>query len=100
MVFDQEKINDLKISEKSKKIISKFGKRVAKTKIDLENYPLEKVLNKILKRFKILKYLLSKNEIDSLNQVYTFYKLLKDTVTKKDLSLKEFIDRIHLYDRK
>jgi DNA helicase-2/ATP-dependent DNA helicase PcrA len=97
LVFDQSKINSLEISEKSKKIISKFGKKIAKTKIDLENYPLEKVLNKILKRFKILKYLLSKNDIDSLNQVYTFYKLLKDTVTKRDLSLKEFIDRIHLY---
>ena len=97
LVFDQEKINDLKISEKSKTIISKFGKRIAKTKIDLENYPLEKVLNKILKRFKILKYLLSKNDIDSLNQVYVFYKLLKDTVIKKELSLKEFINRINLY---
>jgi len=97
LVFDQSKIDSLEISEKSKKIISKFGKRIAKTKIDLENYPLEKVLNKILKRFKILKYLLSKNDIDSLNQVYTFYKLLKDTVTKKELSLKEFINRIHLY---
>ena len=97
LVFDQEKIDALKISDKSKLVISKFGKRVAKTRTDLENYPLEKVLNKILKRFRILKYLLSKNDIDSLNQVYTFYKLLKDTVIKKDLTLKEFIDRIHLY---
>jgi len=97
LVFNQEKINALEISDKSKHIISKFGKKIAKTKVDLENYPLEKVLNKILKRFRILKYLLAKNDIDSLNQVYTFYKLLKDTVIKKDLTLKEFIDRIHLY---
>lgn len=97
LIFDQSAIDKLKISPKSKQIIFKFGKRIAKTRIDLENYPPEKVLNKILKRFRILKYLLSKNNIDSLNQVHTFYKLLKDTVTQKDLSLKEFIDRIHLY---
>ncbi len=97
LVFNQEKINALEISDKSKHIISKFGKKIAKTKVDLENYPLEKVFNKILKRFRILKYLLAKNDIDSLNQVYTFYKLLKDTVVKKDLTLKEFIDRIQLY---
>ena len=97
LVFNQEKINALEISDKSKHIISKFGKKIAKTKVDLENYPLEKVFNKILKRFRILKYLLAKNDIDSLNQVYTFYKLLKDTVVKKDLTLKEFINRIQLY---
>jgi DNA helicase-2/ATP-dependent DNA helicase PcrA len=97
LVFDQSKIDILNISDKSKNIISKFGKRIAQTRVDLENYPLEKVFNKILKRFRILKYLLSKNDIASLNQVYAFYKLLKDTVIKKDLSLKDFIDRIHLY---
>jgi DNA helicase-2/ATP-dependent DNA helicase PcrA len=98
LIFDQKEIDNLEISEKSQKIISKFGKRIAKTRVDLENYPLEKVLNKILKRFRILKYLLAKNDIESLNQVHAFYKLLKNTVTQKDLSLKEFIDRIHLYD--
>ncbi|MDD2482821.1 MAG: ATP-dependent DNA helicase [Candidatus Shapirobacteria bacterium] len=98
LIFDEKEIDKLNVSDKSKQIISKFGKRIAKTKVDLENYPLEKVLNKILKRFRILKYCLSKNDIESLNQVHSFYKLLKDTVAKKDLSLKEFIDRIHLYD--
>jgi len=98
LIFNQEKINGLEVSDKTKHILTKFGKRVAKTKVDLENYPLEKVLNKILKRFRILKYLLSKNDIETLNQVHTFYKLLKDTVVKKDLTLKEFIDRIHLYN--
>jgi DNA helicase-2/ATP-dependent DNA helicase PcrA len=98
LIFDEKEIDALEISEKSKNKISKFGKKIAKTRVDLENYPLEKVLNKILKRFRILKYLLSKNDIDSLNQVHSFYKLLKDTVTQKDLSLKQFIDRIHLYN--
>ncbi len=98
LIFNQTEIDNLNVSEKTKHIISKFGKRIAKTKVDLENYPLEKVLNKVLKRFRILKYLLSKNDIDSLNQVHTFYKLLKDTVSQKDLSLKQFIDKIHLYD--
>jgi DNA helicase-2/ATP-dependent DNA helicase PcrA len=98
LIFDEKEINKLNISDKTKNIIFKFGKRIAKTKVDLENYPLEKVLNKILKRFRILKYCLSKNDIESLNQVHTFYKLLKDIVIQKDLSLKQFIDRIHLYD--
>lgn len=97
LIFDQPLIDQLEISDKSKKIISKFGKKIAKTRLDLENYPLEKVLNRILKRFRILKYLLAKDDIESLNQVHAFYQLLKDTVTKKDLSLSDFIDRIHLY---
>ena len=97
LVFDQKEINSLEISDISKKKIFKFGKKIAKTRVDLENYSPEKVFNKILKRFRILKYLLAKNDIESLNQVHAFYQLLKDTVTKKDLSLEEFIDRIHLY---
>jgi len=97
LIFDSKKIKSLKISESSKKIISNFGKRIAKTKVDLENYPLEKVLNRLLKRFRILKYLLSKNDIDSLNQVHTFYKFLKDTVTQKDLNLSDFLKRVNLY---
>ncbi|MDD4937555.1 MAG: ATP-dependent DNA helicase [Candidatus Shapirobacteria bacterium] len=97
LIFNQPLIDKLEISDKSKHILSKFGRKIAKTRVDLENYPLEKVLNKIFKRFRILKYLLAKNDIESLNQVHAFYQLLKDTVTKKDLSLSEFIDRIHLY---
>lgn len=97
LVFDQKKINELEISDKAKEKISKFGKKIAKTIVDLENYSPEKVFNKILKRFRILKYLLAKNDIESLNQVHAFYQLLKDIVAKKDFSLKEFINRIHLY---
>ena len=97
LVFDQKEINNLQISEISKIKISKFGKKIAKTVVDLENYSPEKVFNKILKRFKILKYLLAKNDIETLNQVHAFYQLLKDTVTKKDLNLKEFLIRINLY---
>lgn len=97
LVFDQNEIDGLQISEKSKIKISKFGKKIAKTVVDLENYSPEKVFNKILKRFKILKYLLAKNDIEALNQVHAFYQLLKDTVTKKDLNLKEFVNRINLY---
>jgi DNA helicase II / ATP-dependent DNA helicase PcrA len=97
LVFDQSIIDSLEISDKSKHILSNFGRKIAKTRLDLENFPLEKVLNKIFKRFRILKYLLTKNDIESLNQVHAFYQLLKDTVTKKDISLNDFINRIHLY---
>ena len=97
LVFDQKEIDNLEISDISKNKISKFGKKIAKTRVDLENNSPEKVFNKILKRFRILKYLLAKNDIESLNQVHAFYQLLKDTVTKKDLSLGEFINQIHLY---
>ena len=97
LVFDQEKINQLEISQKSKTIISKFGQKIAKSRTDLEIFSPEKVYNRILKRFRILKYLLSKNDIESLNQVHVFYQSLKNSVTQKDLSLKEFLSRINLY---
>jgi len=97
LVFDENEINQLNVSDKSKQKISKFGKKIAKTVVDLENYSPEKVFNKILKRFKILKYLLAKDDIESLNQVHVFYQLLKDMVTKKDYSIKDFVNRIHLY---
>lgn len=97
LIFDNSKINTLDISPASKKKLIKLAKRIAKTKKDLTNFPLEKVLNRLLKRFRILKYLLSKNDLESLNQVHSFYKYLKDTVTKKDLTLKTFLDRLHLY---
>lgn len=97
IIFDSSKIEKIAISPASQKIIIKFGKRIAKTRADLDNYPLEKVFNRILKRFRILKYLLSKDDIESLNQVHTFYKLLKETVIKNNLNLNGFIDRINLY---
>ncbi len=97
LVFDQEAIDNLEISQKSKIKISKFGKKIAKTRLDLENYSPEKVFNKILKRFKILKYILSKNDIESLNQVHVFYQFLKDNVIQKDLTFKDFLNRINLY---
>jgi len=97
LVFDQEAISILEVSQKSKIKISKFGKKIAQTRVDLENYSPEKVFNKILKRFKILKYVLSKNDIESLNQIHVFYQFLKDTVTQKDLSFKDFLNRINLY---
>lgn len=97
LVFDQEVIDSLEISQKSKDKISKFGKKIAKTRLDLEIYSPEKVFNRILKRFKILKYILAKNDVESLNQVHVFYQFFKDTVTQKDLSFKQFLTRINLY---
>ena len=97
LVFNQEIINELEISKKTKIKIFKFGKKIAKTRVDLEIYPLEKVFNRILKRFSILKYLLAKNDIETLNQVHVFYQFLKNIVTQKDLSFKEFLNRVNLY---
>ena len=97
LVFDAAKIGHLNISPTSQKILIKFGRRLAKTRVDLENYPLEKVFNLMLKRFRILKYLLGKNDIYSLNQVHTFYKFIKDITVNKDLNLENFLARIRLY---
>lgn len=97
IVFDQKKIDELEISQKSKNKISKFGKKIAKTRLDLEIYSPEKVFNRILKRFKILKYILAKNDIETLNQIHVFYQFIKDNVTQKELSFKNLLKRINLY---
>ncbi len=97
LVFDKKEVDNLEISEISKKKIFKFGKNIAKTRLDLEIFSPEKVFNRILKRFKILKYILVKNDIESLNQIHVFYQFLKDSVTQKELSFKDFLNRINLY---
>ncbi len=97
VIFDASTIKKLNITPLSQKIIIRLGQRVAITKADLYNYPLEKVFNRLLKRFRILKFLLSKDDVESLNQIHTFYKLLKETAIRSNLNLPDFLKRINLY---
>lgn len=97
LVFDNKLIDGLDISQKSKNTLLKFGKRISKSITDLENYSLDRFFNRVLKRFKILKYILSRNDIKVLNQIDALYKFLKELNRKNNLTLSDFIKRINLY---
>ena len=97
LLFTAQEINTLDISPKSKDKILSFGRKVARTRLELENISPERLFNKILKRFKILKYLLSKDDAESLNHIYVFYLFLKDLALNNNFTLKDFIKRLHLY---
>ena len=96
-LFTSLKSSELSLSSLSQKRLTRLGQKIARTRKDLANYPLEKVFNRLLKRFRIIKYLLSRHDIDTLNQVHSFYAFLKETVIKKDLDLPQFLDYVRLY---
>jgi DNA helicase-2/ATP-dependent DNA helicase PcrA len=80
-----------------KKKIEKLNKRIAKTQADLLNHPLPSVFQKILKRFKVTRYLLKNNDYICLNQIHTLFEFLKKNSQKQNLSLADFINKLSLY---
>lgn len=98
LIFDQEAIEALPIASLSKKKLIKFGLRIAKSKQDLDNYPLERFFTRLLKRFKIIKYFLDRDDFEHLNELRTLHDFLKTLSAKKaDTTLSSFIGTVNLY---
>lgn len=77
--------------------IKKFEKRIAKAKIYLENYNLNKAFNKIIRKFKILKQIIKSKNFDLLQKFNAFYDHLKKLSYEKNINLKDFIYRLDLF---
>lgn len=87
---------------KTCKKIKKFEKRIAKAKIYLENYNLNKAFNKIIRKFKILKTILKnlpagRQDYETLQKFNAFYDHLKKLSFEKNINLSDFINRLDLF---
>jgi DNA helicase-2/ATP-dependent DNA helicase PcrA len=82
---------------KTCKKIKKFEKRIAKAKIYLENYNLNKAFNKIIRKFKILKKIIKDKNYETLQKFNAFYDHLKNLSYEKNINLTDFIYRLDLY---
>ncbi len=85
------------LSEKSDKKLKQFNLRLAKARVRLQRYSLDKFFNITIRKFKFLNYCLKENNISVLNQLHTFYSLLKQLCLEKDMSLSDFLNRLDLY---
>jgi len=77
--------------------IKRFEKNIAKAKIYLANYNLNKAFNKIIRRFKILKYIIKSKDYEILQKFNAFYDQLKKLSIEKNISLSDFLHRLDLF---
>lgn len=77
--------------------IRKFEKRIAKAKIYLANYNLNKAFNKIIRLFKILKNIIKSKDYELLQKFNAFYDQLKKLSNEKNISLSDFLHRLDLF---
>jgi DNA helicase-2/ATP-dependent DNA helicase PcrA len=85
------------ISKKSQKVLKKFNLRLARARVRLQRYNLDKFFNITIRKFKFLKYCLLEKNISVLNQLHTFYKELKRLCLEEKFTLEQFLRRLDLY---
>jgi DNA helicase-2/ATP-dependent DNA helicase PcrA len=85
------------ISKKSQLKLKKFNLRLARARVRLERYNLDKFFNITIRKFKFLKYCLSQKNISILNQLHTFYGELKRLCLEEKFTLEKFLQRLDLY---
>jgi len=84
-------------SPTGEKKIKKFEKNIAKAKIWLENYNLNKAFNKIIRKFKILKKIIKEENFEVLQKFNSFYDHLKNLSLEKNITLSDFLHRLDLF---
>lgn len=85
------------ISQRSQKKLNKFNLRLARARVRLERFNLDKFFNITIRKFKFLKYCLSQKNIAILNQLHTFYGELKRLCLEQNFTLEKFLQRLDLY---
>ncbi|MBI2464802.1 ATP-dependent helicase [Candidatus Shapirobacteria bacterium] len=84
-------------SKHSQKKLKKFNLRLARARVRLERYNLDKFFNITIRKFKFLNYCLSQKNISILNQLHTFYGELKRLCLEEKFTLDQFLARLDLY---
>lgn len=84
------------VSAKAQKKIDKFIVRVAKINKDKHNLPPDQLFNLIIRRFKFLKFVLKRQNLDLLKQLNTLYSHLKSTLKIKKIDLRTWVKSLEL----
>jgi DNA helicase-2/ATP-dependent DNA helicase PcrA len=89
---------DDSISDNSKVKIRNLNKRIAISRKWLENITPDKFFNKVIRRFKYLKYCLAQEDPQILNHLLAFYSEFKRLTIDKNISLTQFLERLELLE--
>lgn len=90
-------LSQLISSPKSSAKLINFSRRVAKSRKDMANLPLDRQFNTIIRRFKFLPYLLSHQRLDVLKQLNVFYSLIKSRLqSETTYTLAQFATELSL----
>ena len=97
--FINNKNNLLKLKLKTRTIhqLRNFITRVAKTRKESANLPLDRLFNKIIRRFRFLKYILKYRRVDLLKQTNVLLSLIKSRLQNESAyTLEQFVSELDL----
>ena len=97
-IANHDKISKLKLKKSSTRRLTKFITRVAKIRKDSVNLPLDRLFNKIIRRFWFLKYVLKHRRVDLLKQMNVLLSLIKSRLqnSESEYSLEQFTQELGL----
>lgn len=86
-----------KLSKSANKKLRRFNRLLARSRVRLERYPLDRFFNYVIRRFKFLDFCLQSADISLISQLHTFYSELKRLSQEENYDLTQFLHRLQLY---
>jgi DNA helicase-2/ATP-dependent DNA helicase PcrA len=96
-ILDKNNLLSLKIKPYTIRQLRNFVIRVAKTRQKSGNLPLDHLFNEIIRRFRLLKYILDQRRVDLLKQLNVLFSLIKSRLQNESTyTLEQFVEELDL----